>query len=135
MPRGTLENGEFLYLGPENYNFAVYNNFYSLNNFLLKSQNKVPLVLEWPLSSVAYDSTFNSILPFLVNFGILSPNRVIRVLDVFLSIYMFCSHQRQIGLLSISTDFCQIISLVDSSFLLLVDSGKPLVDSRFTIRN
>ena len=36
---------------------------------------------------------------------------------------MFCSHQRQIRLLLINTDFCQIIFLVDSSFLFLVDSG------------
>ena len=39
-----------------------------------------------------------------------------RVLDVFFSIYMFCSRQRQIRLLSINTDFYQILSLVDSNF-------------------
>ena len=31
----------FLHLGPENYDFAVYSNFCFLNNFLLKSQNKI----------------------------------------------------------------------------------------------
>ena len=50
----------------------------------------------------------------------------IRVLAVFLSICMFCSCQRQIRLLSINIDFCQIISPVDSSFLFLVDLGNPL---------
>ena len=39
---------------------------------------------------------------------------------------MFCSHKRQRRLLSINIDFCQIISLVDSSFLFLVDLGNPL---------
>ena len=73
----SLENGEFLHLGPENYNFAIYSNFCFLNNFLLKSQNKVSLVLGWPLRSVVYDFAFNSILLFFVNFGILLPNRVI----------------------------------------------------------
>ena len=72
----TPENGEFLHLVPENCNLAVYSNFCFLNNFLLKSQNKVPLVLGGPLRSVVYDSAFNSIFPFLVNFGILSPNHV-----------------------------------------------------------
>ena len=77
LPRGTPENGEFLHLGLENYNLVVYNNFCFFNNFLLKSQNEVLLVLERPLRSVVYDSAFNSIFPFLVNFDILSPNRVI----------------------------------------------------------
>ena len=67
----------FLHLGPENYDFAVYSNFCFLNNFLLKSQNKVPLVLERLVRFVVYDFTFNLVLPFLVNFGILSLNRVI----------------------------------------------------------
>ena len=49
LPRGTPGNGEFLHLDPENCNFAVYSNICSLNYFLLKSQNKVPLVLEQPL--------------------------------------------------------------------------------------
>ena len=112
--------------------FAVYSNFCFLNNFLLKSQNKVLLVLGKSLRSVIYDSAFNSIFPFLVIFGILSPNRVISVnqgfrrfvlffvffcfLFLFLlfcfcfffspRIYMFCSCQRQIRLLSINTNFC-----------------------------
>ena len=77
LPWGTLENGEFLYLGPENCNFAVYNNFCFFNNFLLKSQNKVLLVLRLLLRSTVYDSAFNLIFPFLVNFGILSCNRII----------------------------------------------------------
>lgn len=47
----------------------------------------------------------------------------IRVLDVFLSIYMFCNHQRQIKLLSINTNFCQIISLVDLVFFSLWIQG------------
>ena len=38
---------------------------------------------------------------------------------------MVCSHQKQIRLLLINTNFCQIIFLVDSSFLFLVDSGNP----------
>ena len=70
------ENGEFLHLGIENCNFAVYIIFCFLNNVLLKSQNKVPNILERPLKSVVYDFAFNSIFPFLVNFGILSPNHV-----------------------------------------------------------
>ena len=49
----------------------------------------------------------------------------IRVLDIFLSICMFCSRKKQIRLLSINTDFCQIISLMDSNFLFLVDLGNP----------
>ena len=72
-----LDFGEFLRLAPENYDFAIYNNFCFLNNFLLKSQNMVLLVLGWLLRSVVYDSTFNSIFSFWVNFGVLSPNRVI----------------------------------------------------------
>ena len=71
------ENGEFLHLGLENCDFAIYSNFCFLNNFLLKSQNKILLVLGQTLKSVVYDFVFNSILPFLANFGILSPNRVI----------------------------------------------------------
>ena len=71
------ENGEFLHLSPESCNFAVYNNFCFLNNFLSKSQNRVLLILGRPLRSVVYDFAFNSILPFLVNFSILSSNRVI----------------------------------------------------------
>ena len=39
------------------------------------------------------------------------------------------------GLLSINTDVLSNYLLMDSCFILLVDSGKPLVDSRFTIRN
>ena len=77
LPQGTSENGEFLHLGPKNYNFAVYSNFCFLNNFLLKSQNKFPLILGRPLKSIVYDSAFNSILSFLVNFDILLPNHVI----------------------------------------------------------
>ena len=47
----------------------------------------------------------------------------IKVLNVFLSIYMFCSHERQIRLLSINIDFCQFYSLVDSSFITLWIQG------------
>ena len=61
LPWSTPENGNFLHLGPKNCYFAVYNNFCFLNNVLLKSRNKVPLVLKWPLMSVVYDSAFNSI--------------------------------------------------------------------------
>ena len=39
----------------------------------------------------------------------------IRVSNIFLNIYMFCSRQRQIRLLSINIDFYQILSLVDYS--------------------
>jgi len=76
-PQGTPENGEFLHLGLENCDFAIYNNFCFLNNSLLKSQNKTPLILERPSRSIVYDSAFNSILPFLINFIILLPNRII----------------------------------------------------------
>ena len=83
--------------------------FCFFNNFLLKSQNKVSLILGRPLMSVVYDSAFNSILQFLVNFGILLPNHVISANQsfrcFFLNIYMFCSRQRQIRLLSIKKDF------------------------------
>ena len=90
----------------------VYGNFCFLYKFLFKSQNKAPLVLKRPLRSVFYDSTFNLIFSFLENFGILSPNRVISANQgfrhflivigfYFLGIYMFCSRQKQITLLSI----------------------------------
>ena len=75
--QGTLENGKFLHLVPKNYDFAVYSNFFFLNNFLLKIQNKVSLVSGCLLRLEVYDSAFNSNLPFLVNFSILLPNRVI----------------------------------------------------------
>ena len=74
-----LENGEFLHLRPKNCDFSVYSNICLFNNFLLKSHNKVPLVLKRPLRSVVYDSAFNLKFPFLVNFGILLPNRIINV--------------------------------------------------------
>ena len=77
LPWSTAKNDEFLHLGPKNYIFAVYSNFCFFNNSLLKSQNKVPLILEWLLRSVVYDYALNLILPFLVNFGILSPNYVV----------------------------------------------------------
>ena len=51
----------------------------SLITFLFQSQNKIPLILGQPLRSVVYDYTLNSNLPFLVNFGILSPNHIISV--------------------------------------------------------
>ena len=79
LPQDTPWNGEFLHLGPENCDFAVYSNFCFLNNLLLKSQSKVTLPLGWPLRLVVYDSTFNSILHFLVNFGILSTYCIISV--------------------------------------------------------
>ena len=69
--------GEFFRLAPENCNFAVYSIFCFLNNFLLKSQNKIPFILGQPLKSVVYDFAFNSILSLLVNLVILLPNRVI----------------------------------------------------------
>ena len=72
-----LENGELLHVGPENYDFAIYSNFCFLNNFLLKIQNKVLLVLGRSLRLVVYNFAFNSIFPFLINFDILSPNRII----------------------------------------------------------
>ena len=71
------ENGEFLHLGYKNCNFALCGNFCFFNNFLLKSQNKVTFFLGQPLKSIVYDSSFNSILPLQVNFGILSPNHII----------------------------------------------------------
>ena len=77
LPQGTLESGKFLLLGLKICDFDVYSNFDFLNNFLLKSQNKVPLVLERPLRSAVYDFAFNSIFQFLLNFVILSPNHVI----------------------------------------------------------
>jgi len=57
------------------------------------------------------------------------------VLDIFLNIYILCSRQRQIRLLSINRDVFSNFLLMDSSFILLMDLGKPLVDSRFTTRN
>ena len=56
--------GEFLRLALENCDFAVYSNFYFLNNFLLRSQNKFLLVLGQPLRSVVYDFAFNLIYHF-----------------------------------------------------------------------
>ena len=50
-----------------------------LNNFQFKSQNKVSSILKRPLRLVVYDSAFNSIFPFLVNFGILLLDCVISV--------------------------------------------------------
>ena len=98
--------GEFFCLILENCDFAIYCNFCFINNLLLKIQNNVPLVLRRPLKSVVYDFAFNSILPFLVNFSILSSKLVIsvnqgvrRIQNIlgyyFLSIYMICSHQGQ----------------------------------------
>lgn len=40
--------GEFLHLAHENSDFVVFINFCFFNNFLLKNQNKVPLVLGQP---------------------------------------------------------------------------------------
>ena len=72
-----LDFGEFLCLAPENSDFAIFSHFCFFNNFLLKSENKIPLILELHLKSVVYDFAFNSILPFLVKFGILPYNLVI----------------------------------------------------------
>ena len=58
---------------------TLFSNFCFLNNFLLKSHNKIPLVLEGPLRLVVYNFVFNSILPFLVKFNILPPNLMISV--------------------------------------------------------
>ena len=58
--RYHLENGEFPYLGPGNYDFAIYSNFCFLNNFLLKNQNEVPLVLGQSLKLVIYDFAFKA---------------------------------------------------------------------------
>ena len=58
--RYHLENGEFPYLGPGNYDFAIYSNFCFLNNFLLKNQNEVPLVLGQPIKLVVYNSVFKA---------------------------------------------------------------------------
>jgi len=71
--------GEFLHLGFENNDFTLFSNFCFLNNLLLKSLNKVMFVLGRLLRSVIYDFTFNSILLFLVKFGILPLNLVINV--------------------------------------------------------
>ena len=46
LPQGTPENGKFLHLGSKDCNFSVYNNYCFLNNFLFKSQNKVPTCFE-----------------------------------------------------------------------------------------
>ena len=69
--------GEFLHLAPENRDFAIFSNACFLNNFLHKNQNKVLLVLERLLRLIVYNFVFNSILPFLVKFGILPPNLII----------------------------------------------------------
>ena len=41
LPQGTPNFSKFLHLAPENSDFAIFNNFYFLNNFLLKCQNKI----------------------------------------------------------------------------------------------
>ena len=113
------ENNEFFHLDPENCSFAVYNNFCFLNNFLLKSQNKIPLVLRRPLKSVIYDFAFNLILSFLKIFVILSTNRIISVNQDFkhFSQHLYVLQLSEVNqtIFSINTDFCQILSQVDSS--------------------
>ena len=69
--------GKFLCLAPKNSDFAIFSHYCFFNNFLLKSQNNVPLILELPLKLVIYNFAFDSILPFLVKFGILPPNLII----------------------------------------------------------
>ena len=58
-----LDFGKFLCLAPENSDIAIFSHYCFFNNFLLKSQNNVSLILELPLKSV--DDTrknYNSIL-------------------------------------------------------------------------
>ena len=108
LPRGTPWKWRFTHLGSENCVFAVYCNFFSLIIFCSKVRIK---------SRLFYDFALKSILPFLVNFSFLSPNCVImwiRVLDVFLSIYMFCSRQRQDRLLLIK--FQSFLKLLSGRF-------------------
>lgn len=76
-PQDTPSFGTFHRLAPEYCDFAIFCNFCFINNFLLKSHNKIPLVSRQPLSLVVYDFAFESILPFLVKFSILSLNLVI----------------------------------------------------------
>ena len=59
-----LNFGEFLCLGSENSDFALFSHFCFFNNFLLKSQSKVPFVFGRPLKCVVYDFAFNSIFLF-----------------------------------------------------------------------
>ena len=134
-----LENGEFLHLGPENCDFAIYSNIYFLNNFLLKSQNNVSLVLGSLLRSVVYDSAFNSNFPFLVTFGILSPNCVINANYGFKRfaqyLYVLQTSEANQKIINKHRLFVKLFSLVHSNFLLFVDSGKPFEDSSFITRN
>ena len=67
--------GKFLRLSHENNDFAIFCHFCFLNIFFVQSQIRIPFVLRQPLNSVVYDFAFNSILQFLVKYGIL-PSRV-----------------------------------------------------------
>ena len=120
--------------------------YFFLNNFQFKSQNKVSSILGRSLRLIVYDFEFNSILLFLVKFSILSPNLIISANQgfrrffivlgfYFLNIYMFCSRQRQIKLLSIKIQTFVKLFLQWIQIYLLVDLGKPLVDSRFITRS
>ena len=131
-----LEIGKFLYLGSNDYDFAIYSNFCFLNNILLKSQNKVLLVLVRPLRLAVYDFAFNAILPILVNFSILPPNCIISanqgfrhfliILEFyFLSIYMFGSCQRQKEIINKIQTFVEFF-LQWILVYHLVDSRNPL---------
>ena len=117
-------------LALENYDFAIFNNFCFLKNFFLKSQNRVSLILGRLLKSVVYDFAFNSILSYLVKFSILPLDLVISVNQsfqcflivlgiYFLNIYMFCSLQRQIRLLSINTDVLSVSFSGEFQFIIL----------------
>ena len=104
--------------------------FVSLKKNFLKSQNRFSLILGRLLKSVVYNFAFNSILPYLVKFNILPLDLVIsenqsfrRFLIVlgfyFLSIYMFCSLQREIRLLSINTNVLSISFSSEFQFIIL----------------
>ena len=104
--------------------------FVSLKKKFLKSQNRFSLILGRLLKSVVYDFAFNSILPYLVKFSILpldlviSANQSFRCFLIvlgfyFLSIYMFCSLQREIRLLSINTNVLSISFSGEFQFIIL----------------
>ena len=99
----------------------------------LKVKIRPPLFCDNP-----YGIAFNSILPFLVNFGILSPNHVISVNQGFrrFSQYLYVLQLSKINYTIINKHrFFVKFFLWWISVYPLVDSGKPLVNLRFTTRS
>ena len=113
---------------------SVYNHFSFLNNVLLKNQNKIPLIFGRLLRSVVYDSAFNLIFPFLVNFSILPPNRIISTNQGFkhFSPYLCVlqSSEANQTIINKIEEFLSNVSLVDYS-LSPCGFREPLIDLRF----